>query len=228
MVEVGTGLLADGLSSDSNWLRVVYGDVPGWVNRNALISIPDLDTLPVISANQHTPMQAFYFSTGIGTPSCNEAESALTVQSPENLSVNLSVNGVDIRVGSTVTFQSLAENRMRMTVHAGEVETVDGRLIPAGDTIIGRVDEEGHVLGWLQQRPATEQEQAAGERAQPILQQFSGNSSPEQSEQTVHSSETSDETVSETESGTGQAVHIVQYGENLFRIALNYDTRCTE
>jgi len=54
------------------------------------------------------PMQAFYFSSGIGDSACNEApNSGILVQTPEGVAeVNLNVNGVDVSLGSTAFLQA--------------------------------------------------------------------------------------------------------------------------
>ncbi len=58
--------------------------------------------------DQIGPMQAFYFTTGLGAPTCNEAPDALIVQSTERAEVTLNINELEIRLGSTVVF-SMAE-----------------------------------------------------------------------------------------------------------------------
>ncbi len=51
-------------------------------------------------------MQAFYLRTSIGEPTCAQAPSALVVQGPENLHVNIEANGADITLGSTIILRS--------------------------------------------------------------------------------------------------------------------------
>jgi hypothetical protein len=57
------------------------------------------------------PMQAFYLKTGAGDAQCDEApESGLLVQTPKGVGeVAFNVNGVDVQMGSTVFFQTTAE-----------------------------------------------------------------------------------------------------------------------
>ncbi|MEO8393797.1 MAG: hypothetical protein ABI700_12470, partial [Chloroflexota bacterium] len=53
------------------------------------------------------PMQAVYFTTGIGGTKCNNApESSLIIQGPKDITVNMRVNGADIKLGSTAVFRS--------------------------------------------------------------------------------------------------------------------------
>lgn len=99
-------LAADAVSQDGNWVRVVYEEVGGWVRTDTLTSA-DLSTLPVVTANTRTPMQAFLFRTGVQQPACTEAPSSVVIQGPTNTQVNLNVNGADIIVGSTVQLTSV-------------------------------------------------------------------------------------------------------------------------
>ena len=99
----GTDLLADGISPDGGWLRVALpagGPVAGaaWVNRDDLAD-PAVDDLPVMTRFSLTPLQAFTFQTGTGTPACMEAPPAvLVVQAPEGIPVDIIANGAPIRI----------------------------------------------------------------------------------------------------------------------------------
>jgi predicted outer membrane repeat protein len=52
-------------------------------------------------------MQAFYLRAGIGGTNCAEAPNALIVQGPRNLPVDITINGANVRLGSTVVFKIL-------------------------------------------------------------------------------------------------------------------------
>ncbi|MCC6802159.1 MAG: hypothetical protein IT319_04670 [Anaerolineae bacterium] len=103
----GTALTADAVSDDGQWVRVVYRGTPGWITRQVLTADGDLGALPVIGADTKTPMQAFYFRTSISGTECTEAPNALVVQGPQNLMVDININGADVRLGSTVAFYLL-------------------------------------------------------------------------------------------------------------------------
>lgn len=101
-VAVGTIFNTDGLSPDGNWLRIVFEERPAWLRRTVVDPIPEIETLPVLNNDLHTPMQAFYLRTGIGQPSCNEVpDNALLVQGPEDIEIALTVNGANIELGSS-------------------------------------------------------------------------------------------------------------------------------
>jgi hypothetical protein len=54
-----------------------------------------------------TPMQAFYFKSGIGSPDCQEAPDGILVQTPEGVTeVSFTVNGAEVTLGSTAFFQT--------------------------------------------------------------------------------------------------------------------------
>ncbi len=123
----GTVLKADALNPDKQWVRVAYGNLPAWISRSVLQENVAIDTLPVIEGTERTPMQAFYLRTGIGASECEEApRDTLMVQSPKGIKVDLTVNGVDIRVGSTILIRNIGEDVMEIVVVDGEV------IIPEG------------------------------------------------------------------------------------------------
>ena len=102
----GTTLPADGRSTDGDWLRVLYNDAPGWVSA-ALVNAPDeADALPTITNDLRTPMQAFSVKTGVNGANCQEAPNVLVVQGPDTMTVNLTINGADVTIGSTIALYS--------------------------------------------------------------------------------------------------------------------------
>jgi hypothetical protein len=160
-----TQLIADGLSDDGRWLRVIHENQLGWVSRD-FVQADTLDTLLPVA--QHPPgvMQAFYLRTGITGLSCEEAPpSLLVVQSPQHLTINLTVNGANLELGSTVAFSSSPETGMQIGVLDGHVAFEDGTRVEEGETINLALDEDGQFTGEKDEpRPFTAEE----------LQQFSG------------------------------------------------------
>ena len=106
----GTEITVNGISADNQWVRIVIPDSEtgqlGWVSSTLVTTTDDLTILNVIEAGQSQfgPMQAFYLSTGIGEPACNEMpDNGLLVQTPKGVGeINLLVNEVEISMGSTV------------------------------------------------------------------------------------------------------------------------------
>jgi LysM repeat protein len=101
-VRAGDSLEADALSEDGLWLRVAFDGRPGWIERAVVHDDSAVNGLPTLTEETNTPMQAFYLRTGIGQPECEEAsDNALLVQGPENIEIEITVNGANIRLGSS-------------------------------------------------------------------------------------------------------------------------------
>jgi len=217
-------VLVDGFNATRTWLRVVNDGVIAWISSDRVARLASMDNLPIVGANNPTPMQAFYLSSGIGQVECSEADSMIAVQSPENITVDLTVNGVDIRVGSLITFNNLDSNTVNMTVHRGEVTTVFGNTVSAGQSAIGVINsapEQGDVIvAWGEAVPATEEELALGERAQVGLNSVARNNDWEERDIKPQSDQPT--------TSSGEIIHIVSSGETLFGIGRLYDTSLVE
>ncbi len=139
----GGSLTTDAISADQQWLRVVFdGRTPGWIFRDLVQPASDITNLPVYSNESRTPMQAFYFKTGVGELTCNEAPSLLMVQGPEGAAVDITANGVNIRITSTIVLETVDGNLMKIMTVVGAAE-VDGVSIPAGFQAEVPLDDEG-------------------------------------------------------------------------------------
>lgn len=222
---VNAVVLIDGVNTTRSWLRVVTDGTISWVERDSLARLAAMDTLPVIGASTPAPMQAFYLSTGIGTSDCSEADPVIAVQSPEHITVDLTVNGVDIRVGSLITFQNVGQNTVNLTVHRGEVSSVFGNTIQAGQSALGVIDPDAEgatIVEWGEPVQASDYELALGESVQQAVNNVARNNGWD---------ERSIEPTSEPEPVTeqsGELIHIVAAGENLFRIGRLYDANLPE
>jgi hypothetical protein len=128
----GTELLADAIDESGEWVRVLAADRDAWVEIAHLDAVDALTDLPVFTATSQSPMQSFYFSTGLGAPTCSEAPDVVTVRSPENLRVNLTVNGAEIGIGSTISFKTVSEGRAVIVVQEGSMILPDGRVVETG------------------------------------------------------------------------------------------------
>jgi len=140
-VPTGTTVTATGVSPNGEWMRIILPESEtgrqGWIASQLLIPSGDINTLNVIepSEPQFGPMQAFYLSTGIGTPSCDEVpDNGLLVQTPKGVGeINLLVNEVEISMGSTV-FLTADRDPNRETddgiiVNSMKVKTIEGTAI---------------------------------------------------------------------------------------------------
>ena len=91
-------------------------------------------------------MQAFSLSTGIGPVGCNELpDSGIVVHTPDGAgTVDFTINGVDISMGSTLYLR--AEKEMRIAVLEGEATvTSDGitETVEAGEYSSMPIDPDG-------------------------------------------------------------------------------------
>ncbi len=156
----GDTLPADALSSDSKWVRVPYESGPGWVSRDVIKTDGDLSTLPVITQETESPMQAFTLKTGGDGTSCNQAPpSLLVVQGPEHVKVDITANGANIQIGSTIVLRLLEGNKIQLIVVAGHAQ-LGNLVVPAGFTVTAPLSEDGKSLAgdWSDFRPLTQDE----------------------------------------------------------------------
>jgi hypothetical protein len=159
-VSGSTALSADATNTTKDWLRVVFDNAtPGWISRALVKTDGDLDSLPVFANDSRTPMQAFYFKTGIGAPACTKSPDVLVVQGPERVAVDIGVNGADIRISSTIAMRSIEGNKMQiMTIH-GQA-SVNGVIVPIGYLTTVQLSDDGKsIIGEPSEpRPLTQEE----------------------------------------------------------------------
>lgn len=157
-VAAGTPLALLGMTEDGAWLQV-WDESLGklWIFAELVtVDAPvQLDGLPLIQADavHYGPMQAFYFTTGLGAPDCQEAPNALVVQNPTLADITLNINELDVTIGSTVVFTmttlSHEQRALVMVLVEGHLQTtVNGipvRLTAAGDVLALTVSTDGLV-----------------------------------------------------------------------------------
>lgn len=158
IADPGAQLTADAVNEARTWVRVLYGGRMAWVSLEVIDSISNLEDLPTVEAQLLSPMQSFYFETGVGQPTCADAPDVLAIRSPENLVVDLTVNGANISIGSLIILKQIDATHFLIYVEQGHVETEDGQRVEAGQTIIGEMDEDGNWILWLDIRDANEEE----------------------------------------------------------------------
>lgn len=114
-------IMATGRTADGLWLRVRVNGRTGWLWAAFVTTESDLSTLEVIedtSVESFTPMQAFYFSSGVGDRPCAEApDSGILIQTPEGADrIELSINNVEVSLGSTIYIQYSGGSGDLMTI----------------------------------------------------------------------------------------------------------------
>jgi hypothetical protein len=157
----GQELLADGLSGDQGWLRVQVDSGVAWISRQVIaVTEGDIDALPLVGANTRSLMQSFILRTGSEESECAEAPpSMLVIQSPRGVSANITVNGADVRISSTVVLRLLPDNVLQLiTLDGGAYSGTTS--IPAGLTMFMQLSEDGRSSAgpWRDQRAINEDE----------------------------------------------------------------------
>jgi hypothetical protein len=123
----GDSLLIDGQSVDGNWYRTVVGSRIGWIFGELLEPNDSLASLPVIDGTQRSLMQSFYLRTGFGAPVCEEApQDTLMIQGPKGIEIDLTVNGANISIGSTIMVRILPPGDII------EFIVIDGKMVIPG------------------------------------------------------------------------------------------------
>lgn len=145
-VPAGTTVVADAITPDGQWLRVTHNGAFGWVLAGAVTTADDLAALGVYGENTRTPMQAFYFRNNITSTDCTAAPDALLVQGPQDLTIDITIAGADIRMGSTALFRIIPVDAALLEILRGlygqdievgallQLIAVDGEILINPDT----------------------------------------------------------------------------------------------
>ncbi|MDQ7026232.1 MAG: SH3 domain-containing protein, partial [Anaerolineae bacterium] len=130
-VAPGTTITMTGRTEDSNWVRVRFGEQTGWIFA-PLLAGTGMEALIAVEpdAPQFGPMQAFYFSAGIGRTNCSEVPGdGMLVQTPWGVgSIDLTINEVQINMGSTVYFTTTENREMAVYSLEGGARVTSGGM----------------------------------------------------------------------------------------------------
>jgi len=214
----GMVLDVDAQSGDGNWLRAIFEDRVGWLQTSAVSPSPLLDDLPMLTSESRSSLQAFSVQTGVRGLQCSEAPSALAIQSPEGIQIDLTVNGADIRIGSTIIMQSISDTEFVIIVVEGHVE-IDGVIIEAGQAINAMLDEDGNIISFGEPRPATEEELQIGDLVSLMLSRILDDDGGDDGS----SSGQGGDNANGMQCGPN-ATHTVVAGDTLFAISRRYGT----
>ncbi len=216
-VAVDELLLVDAFDDSGDWLRVVNDGEISWVERQDLARLHAMDALPAIGIGATYPFRSMSISTSPEYPECGEAEPMVAIQTPEDWSASLTINGVDIHIDSMVTIQQVHRNALSMTVHRGKVTTIFGQTARQGESVIGilgrKPDGSAQVLDWSGALPASAAEIARGQRAQDALNSLARVNGWQEYKTFKH---------------PPAHVHVVERGDSLYSIARLYETSVAE
>ncbi len=145
------------------------------------------------------PMQAFTFRSGVGQGNCETAPSLLAVRSPQNITVGLTMNGLDFTLGSTLFVLDNQDGTMTAVLTEGIMTLSDGKSLQRGEAFDMTLDPDTDtILAVSVARAATPEELALTNTVLPLLD--------------------------EVAPPPLEVLYTVQPGDNLFRIALNNGT----
>lgn len=145
-VPPGTTLKVDVASPNRKWFRVVSDSVPAWIHQSVIQDVEALTQLPAPDYTKMSPMQTFEFVGGIGQSSCKKSQGSIMVQGPNEMVVDIEVNGVQISIGSTILLDKTAQNELQVTVLSGEAN-VAGISVPAGMFVKAPLGADNNVSG---------------------------------------------------------------------------------
>ena len=212
-LDSGELVLVDAWDKSGDWLRVVNEGEISWVESAKVVRLNAMDSLPRLALGADFAMKAFSLSTGATFPECSAAESFVAIQTPPDLPVSLSINGVDIHLGSMVTFQQVHRNALSMTVHRGEATTIFGQTVQQSETILGVLGKTEHrenqVLEWSGALRASDAEFARGERAQAALNRLTQINGWGEFQSYMYPAD---------------IIHVVQEGDSLWDLTAQYNT----
>ncbi len=144
-------------SADGAWVRVELDGSDsrtGWIPSSL---VPQAGELPLFDVNTPSPMQAFSLQTGVTGVKCASApQDGILVQTPGggDIKIKLTVNDVNVELGSTAFIQAQPSNTMRFSVIEGKGsiesngQTVD---VPAGSWVSVPMDENLEPVGTISQ-----------------------------------------------------------------------------
>ncbi len=144
IVPAGTPALADAVSENGAWVRVIVDETPGWISA-AAVNSDDIAGLPTLDDEQLTAVQKFYTRTGIDAGSCLPRSSWVIVQGPKSVPVDVVINDVLIRIESTIAVRTIEAGepvglQMQILVLYGVArinpDTDEEIIIPPGYTVM--------------------------------------------------------------------------------------------
>ena len=142
-------------SADGVWVRVELDESDsrtGWI---PAVEVPQASALPTFDASAPNPMQAFSLQTGVTGVKCASApQDGILVQTPGggDIKIKLTVNDVNVELGSTAFLQAQPSNTMRFSVIEGKGrvesngQTVD---VPAGSWVSVPMDANLEPVGTI-------------------------------------------------------------------------------
>lgn len=135
-VPAGTELILIGQNTNGDWYEIsTQTGERSWIFANIVqVDADEVNRLPVTFGSDnpplYQPMQAVYFTTGIGNAECKAAPDALVISGPSDFQLRLKINDLEIQLGSElIAFETQLTNNDRAVALAltqGKLETQVG------------------------------------------------------------------------------------------------------
>lgn len=163
-------------------------------------------------------------NTGFGSAACEETPSLAAIETKGDIPITLKINGMAAQVTSLVIFQQESVNAMKAIVYSGSFAITGGATAQAGQTLAGVTDNKGTLLFWSAPRPTNEGEtKAAAVVVNAFTRLGSIQPTPVPPPPTATPIPPTQAPIDNATCGNS-VTHVVQVGDNLFRIALRYGT----
>jgi len=156
-LQANTAIKLIGRNAAGDWVYFTADNRSGWLFASLLQIDGDVMTLNEVAddfaaSSTPSPMQAVYFSSGIGESSCSEVpQDGILIQTPDYKEpIELVINDTQISLGSTVYLQAEANNAMSLYVLEGQATvTADSetQVVPQGSFTTVPIDENLHATG---------------------------------------------------------------------------------
>jgi LysM repeat protein len=124
--------------------------------------------------------------------------------------VDLTVNGIDVRIGSTINFQQTGVDKIAVSVAEGGLQLFDGQVVAEGETLDATLGDDGSVIRLDNIRPQPPDEQQLSIVTLYVMDIATGE-------------ETGDDTEDVCANAGGEATYRVQAGDTLFSIGRAYN-----
>lgn len=146
-----------GRNAAGDWVYYAAQEAGGWLFAPLLTVDGEITTLDVVPDDyggpaSAQPIQAVYFSSGIGASTCNALpQDGILIQTPDDEGpVSLLVNDVQVLLGSTIYLHAQASQEMALYVLDGQVDVnAVGvlRRVPQGAFVTIPLDENRRASG---------------------------------------------------------------------------------
>jgi LysM repeat protein len=164
------------------------------------------------------------FHSSFDQPQCAETPALLIAQSLDNNPLDLVINGASVRVTSATVFRWTSENSLAAIISGGQLAITGGSTAGAGQTLVAVTDSAGQVMFWSAPRESTAEEIRSVNTARAALSRIGFVIPPAVIPPTAIPVTPTPQATATIPQCSSTTTHIVEDGENLFRIALRYNT----